>query len=151
VVGWGISRPLSRLHDHYLAMASLAFGIIMYIVFANARPFTGGLDPGTNIAKFHIFGWDLSGIGQLFWVVWVALVLAAFVAGNIAANQIGRSLMAVKMSSAAAASVGIDVIRAKAFVFAVGSLLTGLSGGLYAYFPARSTPVPSASTTRSNS
>ena len=133
-VGWAISRPLSRLHDHYLAMASLAFGIIMYIAFANARPLTGGLDPGTNIGKFHIFGWDLSGIAQLFWVVWVALVLAAFVAGNIASNQIGRSLMAVKMSSAAAASVGIDVIRAKAFVFAVGALLTGLSGGLYAYF-----------------
>lgn len=133
-VGWGISRPLSRLHDHYLAMATLAFGIIMYIVFANARPFTGGLDPGTSIAKFSLFGIDLSGMGQLFWVVWVALLLAAFAAGNIASNHIGRSLLAVKMSSAAAASVGIDVIRAKSFVFSVGALLTGLSGGLYAYF-----------------
>lgn len=133
-VGWGISRPLSRLHDHYLAMATLAFGIIMYIVFANARPFTGGLDPGTSIAKFTLFGIDLSGMGQLFWLVWVALLLAAFVAGNIASSHIGRSLLAVKMSAAAAASVAIDVIRAKSFVFAVGALLTGLSGGLYAYF-----------------
>src|SRR5690242_11028858 len=41
LVGWAISRPLSRLHDHYLAMATLSFGIIMYIVFANARPLTG--------------------------------------------------------------------------------------------------------------
>lgn len=133
-VGWGISRPLSRLHDHYLAMATLAFGIIMYIVFANARPLTGGLDPGTSIAKFALFGLDLSGMGQLFWVVWLALLLAAFAAGNIASNHIGRSLLAVKMSAAAAASVGIDVLRAKSFVFAVGALLTGLSGGLYAYF-----------------
>lgn len=133
-VGWGISRPLSRLHDHYLAMATLALGIIMYIVFANARPLTGGLDPGTSIAKFALFGIDLSGMSQLFWVVWVALLLAAFAAGNIASNQIGRSLLAVKMSAAAAASVGIDVVRAKAFVFAVGALLTGLSGGIYAYF-----------------
>ena len=38
------------------------------------------------------------------------------------------------MSAPAAASVAIDVVRAKAFVFAVGALLTGLSGGLYAYF-----------------
>ena len=29
LVGWAISRPLSRLHDHYLGMATLAFGIIM--------------------------------------------------------------------------------------------------------------------------
>ena len=133
-VGWSISRPLSRLHDHYLAMATLAFGIIMFIAFANARAFTGGLDPGTNIAKFSLFGIDLSSMGQLFWVVWGALFFAAIAAGNIASNQIGRSLLAVKMSAPAAASVGIDVVRAKAFVFAVGALLTGLSGGLYAYF-----------------
>lgn len=133
-VGWGISRPLSRLHDHYLAMATLAFGIIMYIAFANARSLTGGLDPGTSVAKFTVLGYDLSSMSQLFWVVWLALLFAAFIAGNIASNQIGRSLLALKMSAAAAASVGIDVVRAKAFVFAVGALLTGLSGGLYAYF-----------------
>jgi len=133
-VGWGISRPLSRLHDHYLAMATLAFGIIMYIAFANARGLTGGLDPGTSLAKFTFLGYDLSSMNQLFCVVWAALFFAVFIAGNIASNQIGRSLLALKMSAAAAASVGIDVVRAKAFVFAVGALLTGLSGGLYAYF-----------------
>ena len=133
-IGWGISRPLSRLHEHYLAMATLAFGIIMYIVFANARPFTGGLDPGTSVPKFAILGWDLSSMDRYFWVVWVALGLAALTAGNVAATQIGRALLAVKMSAPAAASVGIDVVRAKAFVFAIGALLTGVSGGLYAFF-----------------
>lgn len=133
-IGWGISRPLSRLHEHYLAMATLAFGIIMYVVFANARPFTGGLDPGTSVPKFAILGWDLSSMDRYFWVVWVALGLASLTAGNVAATQIGRALLAVKMSAPAAASVGIDVVRAKAFVFAFGALLTGLSGGLYAFF-----------------
>ncbi|MEO9228442.1 MAG: branched-chain amino acid ABC transporter permease [Devosia sp.] len=133
-VGWAVSRPLSRLHDHYLAMATLAFGVIMYIVFANARGLTGGLDPGTSLPKFTFLGYDLSSMNRFFCVVWVALFFAVFVAGNIASNQIGRSLLAVKMSAAAAASVGIDVLRAKAFVFAIGALLTGLSGGLYAYF-----------------
>ena len=133
-VGWGISRPLSRLHEHYLAMATLAFGIIMYIVFANARTLTGGLDPGTSVEKFAMLGFDLSSMDRYFWVVWAALGLAALVACNVASTQVGRSLLAVKMSVAAAASVGIDVVRAKAFVFAIGALLTGLSGGLYAYF-----------------
>lgn len=133
-VGWSISRPLSRLHDHYLAMATLALGIIMYVVFANARGLTGGLDPGTSIGRFQLFGIDLSSMDRFFWVVWAALVVSAFAAGNLASHQIGRALMAVKMSQAAAASVAIDVVRAKAFVFAVGALLTGLSGGLYAYF-----------------
>jgi branched-chain amino acid transport system permease protein len=133
-VGWGISRPLSRLHDHYLAMATLAFGIVAYIIFANARGLTGGLDPGTNLARFTILGHDFSSMNQLFILVWGVMLVAVFVAGNIAANQIGRSLLAVKMSASAAASVGIDVVRAKAFVFAIGALMTGVSGGLYAYF-----------------
>jgi len=133
-IGWGISRPLSRLHEHYLAMATLAFGIIMYIFFANARAFTGGLDPGTSVEKFAFFGFDLSTMDRYFWVVWVALGLAVLVAGNVAATQVGRSLLAIKMSAPAAASVGVDVVRTKAFVFAIGALLTGLSGGLYAYF-----------------
>jgi branched-chain amino acid transport system permease protein len=133
-IGWGISRPLSRLHEHYLAMATLAFGIIMYIFFANAHAFTGGLDPGISVEKFTILGFDLSTMNRYFWVVWVALGLAVFVAGNVAATQLGRSLLAVKMSASAAASVGVDVVRTKAFVFAIGALLTGLSGGLYAYF-----------------
>lgn len=132
-LGWAISRPLSRLHDHYLAMATLAFGTVMYIWFANARELTGGLDPGISVGKFSILGRDFSSMNALFGVGWSALALSVFVAGNIAGNRIGRLLRALKMSPAAAASVGIDVVRAKAFVFAVGALFTGLAGGLYAY------------------
>jgi branched-chain amino acid transport system permease protein len=134
LVGWAISRPLSRLHDHYLAMATLAFGTLMYIAFANARPLTGGLDPGTSIGKLTLVGVDISSMKGIFGAAWVALVVAVFIAGNVAASKVGRSLRAVKMAPAAAASVGIDVVRAKALVFALGSLMTGLAGGLYAYF-----------------
>lgn len=133
-LGWAISRPLSRLHDHYLAMATLAFGMLMYIAFANARPLTGGLDPGISVGKFAVLGFDLSSMNGLFAAAWVAVVLSVFIAGNVASSKVGRSLRAVKMSPAAAASVGIDVIRAKALVFALGSLMTGMAGGLYAYF-----------------
>ncbi|MDB6001408.1 MAG: hypothetical protein JWP52_3107 [Rhizobacter sp.] len=134
LLGWAISRPLSRLHDHYLAMATLAFGTVMYIAFANARPITGGLDPGISVGKFSVLGFDLSSMNGLFAVAWVALALVVFVAGNVASSRVGRSLRAVKMSSPAAASVGIDVVKAKALVFALGALMTGLAGGLYAYF-----------------
>jgi branched-chain amino acid transport system permease protein len=133
VLGWLISRPLSRLHDHYLAMATLAFGVVMYIAFANARSLTGGLDPGITIGKFTVLGYDLSSMNGLFGAAWCALALSVFLAANIASTRVGRALRAIRMSPAAAASVGIDVVRAKAFVFAVGALMTGLAGGLYAY------------------
>jgi branched-chain amino acid transport system permease protein len=134
VIGWGISRPLSRLHEHYLAMATLAFGIIMYIVFANARPFTGGLDPGTSVPKFALLGFDLSSMDRYFWVVWVALGLSTLVAGNVAATQVGRALLAVKMSAPAAPASASTWSGPRPSCSPSARLLTGLSGGLYAYF-----------------
>ncbi len=137
LVGWSISRPLSRLHDHYLAMATLAFGTMTYIAFANARALTGGLDPGMSVAKFTILGREFASMNELFVLAWLGLAGSVVLANNISRNRIGRSLRALKMSPAGAASVGIDVVRAKAFVFAVGALLTGFAGGIYA-FAARS-------------
>ncbi|HMN80736.1 MAG TPA: branched-chain amino acid ABC transporter permease [Burkholderiaceae bacterium] len=131
--GWAISRPLSRLHDHYLAMATLAFGTMMYIAFANGRALTGGLDPGMSVPKFTILGREFGSMNELFVLTWIGLAASVLLASNIAGNRIGRSLRAMKMSPAGAASVGIDVVRAKAFVFAVSALLTGFAGGLYAY------------------
>ncbi|MGI4815604.1 MAG: branched-chain amino acid ABC transporter permease [Janthinobacterium lividum] len=132
-VGWMISRPLARMHDNYLAMATIAFGVVMYVVFVNLRPLTGGLDPGISVQKFSVLGIDASSPNALFGLAWVALAFAVLLAHNIASTKIGRSLRAMRMSRAAASSVGIDVVRTKSFVFAVGTLLTGLSGGVYAF------------------
>nr|WP_246574494.1 branched-chain amino acid ABC transporter permease [Chelatococcus asaccharovorans] len=131
-VGWLLSRPLSRLSELYLAMATLAFGIVTYIVFANVSVITGGLDPGITISRFSIFGYRLPRSNDFFWVCWGALVLSAFIASNLASSKTGRALRALKMSEAAAASVGIAVVKEKAFVFAMGAFFAGLSGGLFA-------------------
>ena len=132
--GWLVSRPLSRLHDHYLAMGTLAFGIIAYIVFANLSGVTGGLDPGITIIRFRILGYELSRSSDLFWVCWAFLAGAAFISLNVARSKIGRTLRAMKMSEFAAEGVGINCVRTKALVFAIGAMLAGLSGGLYANF-----------------
>ena len=133
-VGWLVSRPLSRLHGHYLAMGTLAFGIIAYILFANLGGVTGGLDPGITIPRYQIAGWELPRSNDLFWVCWVFLIASALIASNIAPSKIGRSLRAMKMSEPAAESIGIDCVRMKALVFSIGALLAGASGGLYANF-----------------
>jgi branched-chain amino acid transport system permease protein len=132
--GWLVSLPLSRLQDHYLAMGTLAFGIIAYIVFANLSSITGGLDPGVTIARFRILGYELPRSSDLFWVCWALLAGAAFISLNIARSKIGRTLRAMKMSEFAAEGVGIDCVKTKALVFAIGAMLAGISGGLYANF-----------------
>jgi branched-chain amino acid transport system permease protein len=134
LAGWLVSRPLSRLQDHYLAMGTLAFGIITYIGFANLSSVTGGLDPGITIARFRALGFELSRSNDLFWICWAFLAGAAFIASNVSRSKIGRTLRAMKMSEFAAEGVGIDCVRTKALVFSIGAMLAGVSGGLYANF-----------------
>ena len=134
LIGWLVSRPLSRLHDHYLAMGTLAFGIVSYILFANLSGVTGGLDPGITITRFRIAGFELPRSNDLFWVCWIFLVVASFIASNISRSKIGRTLRAMKMSEVATEGVGIDCVRTKALVFSIGAMFAGVSGGLYANF-----------------
>ena len=140
LLGWAISRPLSRLHDHYLAMATLAFGTVMYIGFANARDWTGGLDPGMSVPKFTVFGYDMSSMNALFVVSWIALTLSVFVANNIFGHRIGRTLRAMKMSAPAAASVGIDVKRMRWIGWTLSCAMSAVGGALWAYFIVQFTP-----------
>ena len=49
-------------------------------------------------------------------------------------SRIGLALVATRDDEAAAAAVGIDILKFKVLVFAVGAFLAGLCGALQAYY-----------------
>src|SRR4051812_24162451 len=61
-----IGRPILRLRGHYLAMATLGFGIILAIVLNNERWLTGGPD-GMNVPGFRLGEWRGGGGGGGGW------------------------------------------------------------------------------------
>jgi branched-chain amino acid transport system permease protein len=133
--GWLVSRPLLRLATNYLALATLAFGLICFSIFGQWSSLTGGLDPGiVAMPSFNILGLTLSGTRAIFWLVAVCFCLCMFLTLNIVHSRIGRALRALKSSEVAASGLGIDVVGYKvaAFTFAAG--LTGLAGALFAFF-----------------
>jgi branched-chain amino acid transport system permease protein len=133
-VGWVIARPLLRLSGLYFAMASLAFGIVAYIFFAQLRGITGGLDPGFSCAAFSVFGKSLGDTHSMFWVSSVALVLIMFGMINLIHSRFGRALKALGGSEVAAAGVGVSVVAYKTMALAVAAGVTGVAGGLFAFF-----------------
>ena len=129
-----VGAPSLKLRGHYLAMATLAFGIIIYIVFNEETEWTGGPDGMGGISGLSFFGYDIMSIEGYYYLVW-AFVFGAFIFTiNIIQSPIGRALRAIHASEVAANAVGIHVVRYKVLVFAYSAVLASLAGSLYAHY-----------------
>ena len=134
-VGWAVARPLLRLSSHYLAMATLALGLILSIFFAQMQWLTGGADPGImNLRPFAPLGIPLGSTNSMYWVCGTALVLTMVVAVNLVHSRVGRALRGIRSAEIPAAALGIDTVAYKVAVFSLAAGLAGLGGGLYAFF-----------------
>ena len=51
-----VGRPILRLKGHYLAIATLGFGVLVALVITTESRWTGGPD-GMPVAKLSVFGW----------------------------------------------------------------------------------------------
>jgi branched-chain amino acid transport system permease protein len=139
VVALVIGRPILRLRGHYLAMATLGFGVILAIVLNNESWLTGGPD-GMNVPSFRLGDWRVRGAEAWYWVTGVALVGAVWLALNLVESPTGRALRALHGSEPAAQSLGIDVARYKVLAFVVSAVFAALAGGLGAFSAGFITP-----------
>jgi branched-chain amino acid transport system permease protein len=130
--GLVLALPSLRLKGHYLAMATLSFGLLMSLAFIEAEPITGGVDGFTGI-PFPSFGsFVLRDPAALYWLVWLVVGIAAVLAYNITSLRPGRAMRALHGSVLGAQACGVDVVGVKVRTFVVSALLAGLAGALYA-------------------
>ena len=129
-----VGAPSLKLRGHYLAMATLAFGIIVFIIFNEEIEWTGGPDGMSGIPGLSIFGFEFDTVDRYFYLVW-GFVLAAFIfTANIVQSGTGRALRAIHSSEAAAGAMGVDIARFKIIVFVYSAILASLAGSLYAHY-----------------
>ncbi len=134
-----IGRPLLRLRGHYLAMTTLAFGILVFIFLNNTSGVTGGPDgisvPGLTLGSFTMpSGQSLAGVKTwypVFLVVFIAIYLMAVAIQN---SAVGRTLRAVRESEIATRFCGIDVDSLKIFVFVLSAAVAALAGVLASFY-----------------
>ncbi|MCX8053390.1 MAG: branched-chain amino acid ABC transporter permease [Armatimonadetes bacterium] len=149
LVAYLIGGQVLRLKGNYLAMATLAFGIIVEIVFRQWTAVTGGSSDGIfNIPTIQFFdsipsvarrayevaaGGEVSMRGQYYYLVWGFVFLAILLAVNIVRSRVGRAFRAVHGSEIAAASLGVDTGRYKVQVFVLSAALASIAGSLHAH------------------
>ena len=129
-----VGAPSLKLRGHYLAMATLAFGIIIFIVFNEEIEWTGGPDGMTGIPGLSLFGFEFDSIERYYYLVW-AIVFAAFIFTiNVIQSRTGRALRAIHVSESASNAMGVDISRLKIIIFIYSAILASLGGSLYAHY-----------------
>jgi branched-chain amino acid transport system permease protein len=132
-IGAGVGYPALRLSGHYLALATIGFGIIVQLVFINARSLTNGPDGINSIPPPHLGSLALDTYQTYFYVAYGALLLSIYVAWRVKHSRIGRAFEAVRENEIAAQAMGINVTHYKVLAFVLASGFGGLAGGVIAH------------------
>jgi branched-chain amino acid transport system permease protein len=131
VLAYLVGRPILRLKGHYLAIATLGFGVLVALVITTENGWTGGPD-GMPVSKLSLFGWRASGSSTWYWITGGVLVLGTWIALNLGDTPTGRAFRALHDSEVAARVVGIDVSRFKLQAFVTASVYASIAGSLLA-------------------
>jgi branched-chain amino acid transport system permease protein len=138
-VAFLVGRPILRLKGHYLAVATLGFGLLVAIVLINEASLTGGPD-GMAVSRLSVFGWSVRGSVVWYWVAGTTFVVGFVLALNVMQSPTGRALQAIHDSEIAARVLGIDVARKKLTVFIISAVYASVAGSYLALFNGHVTP-----------
>lgn len=139
LLAYVVGRPILRLKGHYLAMATLGLGIIIFMVINTEDSITGGPD-GMSVVPFSIAGFILQGEHVWYWVVGALLLLAVWLALNLIESPAGRALRALHSSEVGAEVTGINAAEQKVMVFVISAVFASLAGSLGAHYSGFVTP-----------
>ena len=128
-----IGYPMFRLRGNYLAIATLAVGMILGILFNRLSNYTGGPDGMSGIPHLSIGGFAFDTNFKRYFLVWFFCLAILFLSQNIVRSRTGRAFRAIHGNEAAAESLGINVAQFKVKVFVLSAVYASLAGSLYAF------------------
>lgn len=134
-IGAIIGLPALRARGANLAIITLALSVALESLLFDNLSLTGG-DSGIQIGFPSIFGLDIDATTQprryaIF--VLIMFVICAVGIANLRRSRTGRRLLAVRANERAAASLGINVVGAKLYAFALSGMFAALGGILLSF------------------
>ncbi|HTL87372.1 MAG TPA: branched-chain amino acid ABC transporter permease/ATP-binding protein [Acidimicrobiia bacterium] len=132
LVGVVVALPAIRTRGTFLAIATLAIALMFNALIFTNSAVTGGVR-GLPIDHVSFAGVDLDPLGhpQRYGAfVLIFLVIVGLLVANLRRGRVGARLLAVRSNERAAASLGVNVIAAKVYAFAVAAAIAALGGVL---------------------
>ena len=121
--------PALRSSGPYLAVSTIAYGLIIYTIINNEETLTNGTK-GIHVHAIALGGARFDG-NKFLWIVYPSLLLVMWIVRNLARSFWGRSFEAIKYSSLAAEAVGISRSYNKIAAFVISAGIAGFAGGLF--------------------
>ncbi|OYV57997.1 MAG: hypothetical protein B7Z71_11380, partial [Acidocella sp. 21-58-7] len=122
-----------RLRGLYLALATLAFGLMIDSLAVGLDDITGGPSGLTGIPSFSIGGLDFSSPLRMYYLILGIILVSLFLMAGALRSDFGRALQAIRTDQTAAAALGINVPMYKLAAFAISAVFASLAGSLYAF------------------
>ncbi len=129
-----LGLPTLRLRGDYLAIVTLGFGEIIYVLANDWVKVTGG-SPGTGtIGNFNVnflgihYGWSPANPLSYYYLMIAFLIPVLFLFDFLNNSKVGRSWAAIREDEVAAQSLGINALKYKVMAFAMGASTAGAAG-----------------------
>jgi ABC-type branched-subunit amino acid transport system ATPase component/ABC-type branched-subunit amino acid transport system permease subunit len=130
-----------RMRGHYLPLATIAWGISLYLLFGNLD-FLGGNTGLTGIPPLALPGFELKSERHFYYLIWAIALGALWASSNLLDSRPGRAIRALKSGLEMVEAFGVDAARLKIVVFVYAGLLACISGWLYAHLQRFVNPSP---------
>ena len=132
LLGLLVGFPALKVKHHFLAMVTLGFNIIVFLILRNWESLTGGSFGISGVVRpswgFVDFSTDL-GL-YIYVVMWTVLVIVS--AYWILHSRWGRAFRAIRENEMRAEALGVNIRNYKLMAFAIGAGYAGLGGALFA-------------------
>ncbi len=134
VSGLLLSIPALKLSGHFLAVITIAFGLILHLLSINLEFITNGVSGISGIARPSFGSWSMKSDASYYWLVLATLALVCLLVSAYVRSGYGRALRALRDDEIAAGCMGVDVKVAKVHAFVISAAIAGIAGCLYAHY-----------------
>jgi ABC-type branched-subunit amino acid transport system permease subunit len=142
--GFIIGIPSMRTRDTYLALVTIAFGVVVQQLLNNFE-WTGGPNGLVGIPApslfghsfadpLVVFGYKLPSQANFYYLSALLVVVAIITAHRLHGSRIGLAWNALRADEIAARAQGINVAWYKVLAFAVDAFLAAFAGTIYAFY-----------------
>ncbi len=130
--GLVVGFPALQVKHHFLAMVTLGFNIMVFLVLRNWESLTGGSFGISGIARpaWGALTFRSDRAYYLYMLAWAALVVVS--AHWILGSRWGRAFRAIRENEMRAEALGVSLRNYKLMAFAIGAAYAGIGGALFA-------------------
>ncbi|MDO5604502.1 MAG: branched-chain amino acid ABC transporter permease [Paracoccus sp. (in: a-proteobacteria)] len=144
IFGFLLGLPSMRTRDTYLALVTIAFGIVIHQLLNNLS-WTGGANGLVGIpaptlfghsfmSPIRVFGASLPAQANFYYLSALLLGLTILSAKRLHSSRVGLAWNAIREDELAAKCQGINVVWYKILAFGVDAFLAAFAGTIYAFY-----------------